>query len=390
MEDDWDLQAVVRGCSTATATTTTSSTRTPSTAATASFNISGFHSNPAAASFSSFGPTSPQQQLLFSHPLPDPIIKPRNAIEELHELYKPFFPKSQPSLSSPQITPPTLSPLTSLSPLTTPKDPRHPIHQQQQSQHSKPSSSTTTTTTTARSKKRYDFPLSFCLKTSKRSNFERYPSRNLRYLIISFIHDFSYHFRKNQLKKVCQVPAEALSSDIWAWRKYGQKPIKGSPYPRGYYRCSSSKGCMARKQVERNRSDPNMFIVTYTGEHNHPAPTHRNSLAGSTRQKPFSPQTATRGDSAKPASPTTSASADEEPVVAPQSTTVESSCKEEKGSPLITDEEDELLGMCDSVVSDDFFVGLDGLAGDYFSDHSTGSFGMPWISSSAATAAGSI
>ncbi|CAN6710895.1 unnamed protein product [Malus baccata var. baccata] len=349
MEDDWDLQAVVRGCSTATATTTTSSTRTPSTAATASFNISGFHSNPAAASFSSFGPTSPQQQLLFSHPLPDPIIKPRNAIEELHELYKPFFPKSQPSLSSPQITPTTLSPLTSLSPMTTPKDPRHPIHQQQQTQHSKPSSSTTTTTTTARSKK-----------------------------------------RKNQLKKVCQVPAEALSSDIWAWRKYGQKPIKGSPYPRGYYRCSSSKGCMARKQVERNRSDPNMFIVTYTGEHNHPAPTHRNSLAGSTRQKPFSPQTATRGDSAKPASPTTSASADEEPVVAPQRTTVESSCKEEKGSPLITDEEDELLGMCDSVVSDDFFVGLDGLAGDYFSDHSTGSFGMPWISSSAATAAGSI
>ncbi|PWA52180.1 WRKY domain-containing protein [Artemisia annua] len=40
--------------------------------------------------------------------------------------------------------------------------------------------------------------------------------------------------RKNQVKRVCQVPAEGTStstSDLWSWRKYGQKPIKGSPYP---------------------------------------------------------------------------------------------------------------------------------------------------------------
>ncbi|KAJ1278890.1 hypothetical protein BS78_04G113700 [Paspalum vaginatum] len=100
--------------------------------------------------------------------------------------------------------------------------------------------------------------------------------------------------RKNQVKKVvCHVPADGSSSDVWAWRKYGQKPIKGSPYPRGYYRCSSSKGCAARKQVERSRADPNTFILTYTGEHNHAAPTHRNSLAGTTRHKfpsPAAPQ----------------------------------------------------------------------------------------------------
>nr|CDP90454.1 WRKY transcription factor [Humulus lupulus] len=62
-------------------------------------------------------------------------------------------------------------------------------------------------------------------------------------------------------------------SDSWAWRKYGQKPIKGSPYPRGYYRCSSSKGCPARKQVERSRVDPTMLLITYACDHNHPIPT---------------------------------------------------------------------------------------------------------------------
>lgn len=54
---------------------------------------------------------------------------------------------------------------------------------------------------------------------------------------------------------------------------------------RGYYRCSSLKGCIARKQVERDRADPSMFVITYTGEHNHAVPTHRNSLAGISRPK---------------------------------------------------------------------------------------------------------
>ncbi|RCV27363.1 hypothetical protein SEVIR_5G322200v4 [Setaria viridis] len=66
-------------------------------------------------------------------------------------------------------------------------------------------------------------------------------------------------------------------SDSWTWRKYGQKPIKGSPYPRGYYRCSSSKGCPARKQVERSRADPTVLLVTYTFEHNHESPQPKSS-----------------------------------------------------------------------------------------------------------------
>lgn len=62
-------------------------------------------------------------------------------------------------------------------------------------------------------------------------------------------------------------------------------------YCRGYYRCSSSKGCSARKQVERSRTDSNMLVISYTSEHNHPWPTQRNALAGSTRSQPASKNT---------------------------------------------------------------------------------------------------
>lgn len=80
------------------------------------------------------------------------------------------------------------------------------------------------------------------------------------------------------------IAAEGVS-DQWAWRKYGQKPIKGSPYPRSYYRCSSAKGCLARKQVERSHLDPAVFIITYTAEHTHPQPTRKNSQARSSTGK---------------------------------------------------------------------------------------------------------
>ncbi|KAK7284573.1 hypothetical protein RJT34_19321 [Clitoria ternatea] len=73
-------------------------------------------------------------------------------------------------------------------------------------------------------------------------------------------------------ENVSKLKNEGLPSDFWSWRKYGQKPIKGSPYPRGYYRCSTSKGCSAKKQVERCRTDASMLIITYTSTHNHPGP----------------------------------------------------------------------------------------------------------------------
>ncbi|KAH7365010.1 hypothetical protein KP509_18G003700 [Ceratopteris richardii] len=100
--------------------------------------------------------------------------------------------------------------------------------------------------------------------------------------------------RKTQMKKVIYVPAtggvdrptgECLPSDSWAWRKYGQKPIKNSPFPRSYYKCSSVKGCTARKQVERSPSDPTIIMITYTVEHSHPA-----AGASSTDQEQIAPE----------------------------------------------------------------------------------------------------
>ncbi|CAN1185073.1 Probable WRKY transcription factor 11 [Linum perenne] len=82
--------------------------------------------------------------------------------------------------------------------------------------------------------------------------------------------------RKNRVKKTIRVPAISskiadIPADEYSWRKYGQKPIKGSPYPRGYYKCSTMRGCPARKHVERATDDPAMLIVTYEGEHRHAA-----------------------------------------------------------------------------------------------------------------------
>ncbi|XP_059460621.1 probable WRKY transcription factor 17 [Corylus avellana] len=93
--------------------------------------------------------------------------------------------------------------------------------------------------------------------------------------------------RKNREKKTIRVPAISskvadIPPDEYSWRKYGQKPIKGSPYPRGYYKCSTMRLCPARKHVERDPSDPTMLIVTYGGEHRHAAPPamHENGTAG--------------------------------------------------------------------------------------------------------------
>ncbi|CAH2058596.1 unnamed protein product, partial [Thlaspi arvense] len=57
--------------------------------------------------------------------------------------------------------------------------------------------------------------------------------------------------------------------DNHTWRKYGQKEILGSKFPRAYYRCTHQKlyNCPAKKQVQRLNDDPFTFRITYRGSH---------------------------------------------------------------------------------------------------------------------------
>ncbi|XP_022635993.1 WRKY transcription factor 55 isoform X2 [Vigna radiata var. radiata] len=79
----------------------------------------------------------------------------------------------------------------------------------------------------------------------------------------------------NQEKKKILVPApqfgntEMPPEDGFTWRKYGQKEILGSKYPRSYYRCTHQKlyECQAKKMVQRLDHNANIFEVTYRGKH---------------------------------------------------------------------------------------------------------------------------
>ncbi|CAL0317828.1 unnamed protein product [Lupinus luteus] len=79
----------------------------------------------------------------------------------------------------------------------------------------------------------------------------------------------------DSVKKTMMVPAPKVGNteippeDGFTWRKYGQKEILGSKYPRGYYRCTHQKlyGCQAKKQVQKLDHNSNIFEVTYRGEH---------------------------------------------------------------------------------------------------------------------------
>ncbi|KAK4431421.1 putative WRKY transcription factor 27 [Sesamum alatum] len=245
MDDDWDLHAVVRGCAAVTTTTTDTTTTTTTTTANDPF-----------PSFSST-PNFHEDQDSFDFP---GLIDDRNdPFQGLQEIYQEFC------LDAP---PPATSSAAAAVPIPAAQafQPHKEIVQIQPPvllQMNMPSQES------------IQFKNPRLATSPSHNNFTAANPQPIR-----------QRRRKNQqMKMVREMTQEELSADSWAWRKYGQKPIKGSPYPRNYYRCSTSKGCAARKQVEQSPNDPGIFVVSYTGEHTHPRPAHRSSLAGSTRSK---------------------------------------------------------------------------------------------------------
>uniref|UniRef100_A0A2N9J5T8 WRKY domain-containing protein n=1 Tax=Fagus sylvatica TaxID=28930 RepID=A0A2N9J5T8_FAGSY len=87
----------------------------------------------------------------------------------------------------------------------------------------------------------------------------------------------SSHRTVTEPRIIVQTTSEVdLLDDGYRWRKYGQKVVKGNPYPRSYYKCTTS-GCNVRKHVERASSDPKAVITTYEGKHNHDVPAAKTS-----------------------------------------------------------------------------------------------------------------
>ncbi|XP_027773000.1 probable WRKY transcription factor 14 [Solanum pennellii] len=93
--------------------------------------------------------------------------------------------------------------------------------------------------------------------------------------------------KKQSIRLTYESLQEELTNDIWTWRKYGQKHIKGSPFPRNYYKCSTSKHCEAKKQIEKSPKDENIFVVSCSGGHNHDPPMNRRYLASCNNDSKF-------------------------------------------------------------------------------------------------------
>ncbi|KAL0402707.1 UNVERIFIED_CONTAM: putative WRKY transcription factor 2 [Sesamum latifolium] len=93
-------------------------------------------------------------------------------------------------------------------------------------------------------------------------------------------HQKGPYFPKDQVAK--------YSEDGFYWRKYGQKHVKGSEYPRSYYKCTNTN-CQVKKKVERSH-DGQITEIVYKGSHNHPKPQPFKRLVSEMSSSDMSPE----------------------------------------------------------------------------------------------------
>ncbi|KAM7511945.1 hypothetical protein LguiB_010820 [Lonicera macranthoides] len=79
---------------------------------------------------------------------------------------------------------------------------------------------------------------------------------------------------------------EDILDDGFRWRKYGQKSVKDSNFPRSYYRCTHHT-CNVKKQVQRLSKDTSVVVTTYEGIHNHPCEKLMETLTPLLKQMQF-------------------------------------------------------------------------------------------------------
>ncbi|KAK9016168.1 hypothetical protein V6N11_007248 [Hibiscus sabdariffa] len=123
-------------------------------------------------------------------------------------------------------------------------------------QSSKTSPSGSDSTSTPKDGREGSYKSRFSLQISKCENDE---------VLFSCYNGFIYRKKESARKSI----SSALTDDGYAWRKYGQKQILNSIYPRSYYRCTYRKeqGCLATKQVQMIQDDPPKFESIYLGHH---------------------------------------------------------------------------------------------------------------------------
>ncbi|CAO2835830.1 unnamed protein product [Amaranthus hypochondriacus] len=94
---------------------------------------------------------------------------------------------------------------------------------------------------------------------------------------LSIINDMvrSFHFQASSSKETspknrrCVIESPNLEPDGYTWRKYGQKGIQNTMYPREYFRCiyKEDQNCQATKHVQKISNSPTNYRITYYGDH---------------------------------------------------------------------------------------------------------------------------